>query len=212
VELDDGSQFSSSQVSSGVATPDGEEEEEESDVLEDVAAEVEDHEARTNCTQREESKDGTVSDESSEPNEKDEVVSGRSTPLQDEVSDLEDSDYASPEIVRTRLASTSISMPATAISESGDADTPAETKLDDEDDTAEPPKPKMGKAAQKRAKKAAAAATSEPPSTTHTCATCNVSFPSRTQLFQHITKNKHAAFKSVAVGGVGNAKKGKAKK
>jgi DnaJ family protein A protein 5 len=214
LDLDDGSQFGSSQVSSGVATPEVEEDEEENDVLENVAAEVEDYEARTNGTQTEAKKEGAMNDESSEPDENTDPVPGRSTsePDKEEVFDSEGSDYASPETVRTRLASTSISTPATVVSESGDADNQAETKPDDEDDTSEPAKPKMGKAAQKRAKKAAAAATSEPTATSHTCASCNASFPSRTQLFQHITKNKHAALKSMPGGGGGKANKGKAKK
>ena len=212
LDLDDGSQFSSSQVSSGVATPEVEEDEEENDDLEDVAAEVEDHEVRTNGTHSVENRESQTNDEDPDPDERDNLVPDQSPIQPQEALDSEDSDYASPETVRTRLATTSISTPATAVSQSGDADTQPETKLDDEDDTAEPAKPKMGKAAQKRAKKAAAAATAEPTQTSHTCATCNASFPSRTQLFQHITKNNHAAFKSVPTGGGGNAKKGKAKK
>ena len=213
LDLDDGSQFGSSQVSSGVATPEVEEDEEENDGLDDVAAEVEDYEASANGTQTEENKKGTMSHESSETDENEGMAPGRPNPQPDQpVSDSEDSDYASPETVRIRLASTSISTPATAVSESGDADNQAETKFDEEDDSAEPAKPKVGKAAQKRAKRAAAAATSEPTLASHTCASCNASFPSRTQLFQHITKNKHAALKSVPPGGGGNAKKGKAKK
>lgn len=213
LDLDDRSQLGSSQVSSGVATPEVEEDEEENDVFEDVAAEVEDHDARTNGTHTTDNEEETMDGENSEPDETEDNRPDRSnTPPDEESSHSEDSDYASAEAVRSRLASASISTPATAASESGEVENQVETKPEDEDDTAEPAKPKMGKAAQKRAKKAAAAATSEPTSVSHSCATCNASFPSRTQLFQHITKNKHAALKTVAGSGGGGAKKGRAKK
>jgi len=87
-------------------------------------------------------------------------------------------------------------------------------KLHSEDEPIDSPSsitaPKMGKAAQKRAKKATAAATASAGSPlnekTHTCATCHHSFPSKTQMFQHIKDYGHAALKD-AVGSKG--KKGK---
>lgn len=212
LDLDDGSQFSSSQVSSGIVTPEAQKDEEESDVVEDVAAEVEDHEARTNGREMGENNEGSMSDESSELDRKDGLVPDLSSPQQEEASDSENSDYASPETVRSRLASASISTPATAVSESGDADAQTTTTFEEEEDTPKPAKPKMGKAAQKRAKKAAAAATSEPTSASHTCATCKESFPSRTKLFKHINDDCDAALKTVATGGGSHAKKGKAKR
>jgi DnaJ family protein A protein 5 len=212
LDLDDGSQFSSS----GVATPDAEDEEEEEEVSTDVVAGVGDYDNETNGIQREPSDEEILNDEGSE---NDEDAAPHQQPSQlanEELSDSDNSDYASTETVRARLASTSMSTPATTVSETGEADEQAQPKPNEEDGTGEPAKPKMGKAAQKRAKKAAAAAEAEAevPSNNHNCATCNVSFPSRTQLFQHITKNKHAALKSVSAGtGTGGkGKKAKGKK
>jgi DnaJ family protein A protein 5 len=209
LDLDGGSQFSSS----GVATPDAEEGDEDEDVSTDVAAGVDDDNRELNGVQREEGDEDMVNGEESE---KDENAAPDQQPAQKEDEALsdpdDDSDYASAEAVRARLASASISTPASTTSEVGARDEQAQTKPDEENDTPEPAKPKMGKAAQKRAKKAAAAAEAEAPSTSHTCATCNASFPSRTQLFQHITKNKHAALKGVPAGTAGKGKKAKGKK
>lgn len=68
---------------------------------------------------------------------------------------------------------------------------------------------KIGKAAQKRAKKAAAAiaSTELATSSSHTCAGCNATFPSRTRLFQHIKDHGHAALKQSST----KSKKGKKK-
>ncbi|KAF1960239.1 hypothetical protein CC80DRAFT_544688 [Byssothecium circinans] len=70
--------------------------------------------------------------------------------------------------------------------------------------------PKLGKAAQKRAKRAAkqADAQSEDGGLNNKCLGCDVAFPSKSRLHQHLQDNpKHAALKSVA--GAKGKKKGK---
>ncbi|KAF4547713.1 DnaJ domain-containing protein 7 [Elsinoe fawcettii] len=115
---------------------------------------------------------------------------------QDEDDD-EDSDYATPEVVKDRLA------------QGVKADGTSDAGLDsDEDTTAQPVRPKLGKAAQKRAKKAAAATSNEQQDNKFNCAVCNASFPSKTRMFQHIKDFGHAALKP-ASGGGGKGKKGK---
>ncbi|KAK6443511.1 hypothetical protein LTR95_000338 [Oleoguttula sp. CCFEE 5521] len=115
--------------------------------------------------------------------------------VQEQASSDSDDDYASPEAIRARLEETQIS-----------------TADPSEDDTPSG-KPKLGKAAQKRAKKAAAAAgTTEEASKAHQCAGCNATFPSRTQLFQHIKDFGHAALKTDGTAGGSKAKKGKGKR
>ena len=208
LDLDDGSEM----VSSGVATPDLQEDD---GSIDDLAKEDQEGDERPNGIHAgdrglSDNGQGSIEAVTDEDRQQSEA---------DQASNSEDSDYASPEDVRARLASTSISTPATAsqeLDESSQIDSKPDTAdgendTDEEDASAEPAKPKMGKAAQKRAKKAAAVVVSEPPATSHTCATCNASFPSRTQLFQHITKNKHAALKNAPANGTagGKGKKGK---
>ena len=115
-----------------------------------------------------------------------------------EVSSSGDEDYASLETVQARLQSTAIDTPPT-----GESDTEGQSSS----------KPKMGKAAQKRAKKAAAAASgsSQQSDVTHKCEACNEVFPSKSKLFQHITKEGHAALKSVPAGS-SKGKKAKGKR
>lgn len=125
-------------------------------------------------------------------------LQNQSMPTEDDSGESdEDSDYASPEAVKDRLAgSRDISDPDSLKNDSG------------EDTNPQPQQPKLGKAAQKRAKKAAAAASAEQVDKKHSCAVCNAAFPSKTQLFQHIKDFNHAALKSVA-GGQAKGKKGK---
>lgn len=124
------------------------------------------------------------------------------TPPTDTEAETEDEDYASPEAIKQRLTSDPLgaSIPASK----------KDTEGDDAEGDAEPDptKPTMGKAAQKRAKKAAAAAAAEQSENKYSCATCNASFPSKTQMFQHIKDHKHAAPKTVSAG-KGKGKKGK---
>nr|POE96899.1 dnaj like subfamily c member 21 [Quercus suber] len=110
-----------------------------------------------------------------------------------------DDEYASPEKIQARLQNISLNeAPRTANSENDDDDNshPAATQ------------PKMGKAAQKRAKRAAAAASSQNQEASQTCATCQASFPSKTQLHQHIKDHGHATLKTV---GTASSAKGKKK-
>lgn len=106
-------------------------------------------------------------------------------------------------------------------SEDGDSDyaprSKAESRLSDpshvdlggDDIEAEsaPTVKKMGKAAQKHAKKAAKKAAAEQTDLKHKCAQCDATFPSRTRLFQHINKFKHAA--PVSTGAKGTKGMGK---
>ncbi|KAK3054867.1 hypothetical protein LTR09_004025 [Extremus antarcticus] len=208
-------------VSSGIATPDVEEEdgnEEEQGVINDIAAEVEDHEASEN---------GEVDDATPQQDGADDGPEEMSEQQPQEIepaSDSEDSDYASAKAVRNRLQNTTLDTPTSTVSEAGDeADAnvkpakPSEDVAHDDDDTGSGTgtgsgagKQKMGKAAQKRAKRAAATAASEQSDSTHTCATCNASFPSKTRLFQHIKDHGHAALKPADASG-GKAKKAKDK-
>lgn len=100
----------------------------------------------------------------------------------DSASDSSDSDYASTDAIKARLASSPEEAP-------------------------QMPQPKQGKAALKRAKKAAAAAAAREGSAKEfTCAVCGNAFPSKTRMFQHVKDFGHAAPKTVT-GGKG--KKGK---
>lgn len=195
-----------SQASSGMVTPDVDEEEEEQDVLDDMAAELEDQEARVNGHTTDSinvsEPVGVDEDEPVEDSGDVGTATAATSKSVDEESDSEESDYASAEAIRSRLASSSLDTPPTTLSETGDD--PAEEA------SAGPSQPKIGKAAQKRAKKAAAAAVAEESASTHKCATCNATFPSKTRLFQHIKDHGHATLKPVASGGVkGKKAKGK---
>ncbi|KAF2723401.1 DnaJ-domain-containing protein [Polychaeton citri CBS 116435] len=120
-----------------------------------------------------------------------------------ELDSGEDSDYASPDTITSRL------QPIT-IGDGSPGDTANRTP-DDEASNSDSVKPKMGKAAQKRAKRAAAAASVHPQDLSHTCVGCDAAFPSKTRLFQHIKDHpKHAALKpSIAAAGGKGKKKGK---
>lgn len=207
--------LSDSQPTSGIATPDAEDDEER-DVLDDVAAEVADHEARTNGLSNDHGQPDANEDETGESGLEDQEHGGDEEPYDatktsdqpstaepDAESNSEDSDYASPESIQARLQSTSLDTPPTTLSEDGDGATST---------ASQPAQPKMGKAAQKRAKKAAAAAAAGNPENGHKCASCNAAFPSKRQLFQHLEDHPgHAKLKVVAPAG-GKGKKGKGKR
>ncbi|GAB7353882.1 hypothetical protein MBLNU459_g4237t1 [Dothideomycetes sp. NU459] len=133
-----------------------------------------------------------------------------------EVGDSSDDEYASPETVKARLASTTLdaaSKPDTNHSGNPDKADPADDSSDSKSATAQP---KLGKAAQKRAKRAAAAAAATATSSGEQagddkfkCETCNAAFPSKTRMHQHIKDFGHAALKTVSAGGGGRGKKGK---
>jgi DnaJ homolog subfamily A member 5 len=189
-------------ISSGIATPDVDEEVEEAEVMDDIALEVEDHTAAADSNAQLNGDDGTGS-EDDEP--MDNAGKDRTSEL-DEKSESEDSDYASPETIQSRLQQTNLGTPSTTKSEPGniipeDEDGAKIESLEEPENRPAAKTPKMGKAARKRAKKAAAAAASEQPDNAYTCATCNSAFPSRTQLFQHIKDHGHAALKPASGGG-----------
>lgn len=198
---------------SGAATPDVEDEEEE--VLDDLAAEVEDHEARANGDIEDHSEKGDYKkddddndddeDDESEADEarnKDatEAAPDKSSEHSEEASNSnsEDEDYASLETIQARMTATNLD---------------SSTKEPPEEDDSQSSKPTLGKAAQKRAKKAAAAAAAgqEAEAAGHRCQVCNEEFSSRTKLFQHVEKEGHAVLKTVGGGG-GKGKKGKGKR
>jgi DnaJ family protein A protein 5 len=93
-------------------------------------------------------------------------------------SDDEDSDYASEAAITDRLGN-----PAPLNGQ------PTESS----EAASKPTEPKLGKAAQKRLKKAAKEAQASEGESMFKCAKCNASFPSKTQLFQHIKDLGHAA-------------------
>jgi DnaJ family protein A protein 5 len=108
-------------------------------------------------------------------------------------SDSQDSDYASEAAIADRLAN-----PTPLDGQ------PAEST----EDTSKPTGPKLGKAAQKRLKKAAKEAQAPEGEAKFKCAKCDAPFPSKTQLFQHISDLGHAAPVTQTKAG----KKGKGKK
>ncbi|KAF2169614.1 hypothetical protein M409DRAFT_20028 [Zasmidium cellare ATCC 36951] len=199
---------------SGVATPDVDDEEEE--VLDDLAVEVEDHEAQMNGKEDDDDEhiddlekaddddEDTGSDKDfpkdNTPDTNDAEVKEKSASQSDDPSNSEDEDedYAPRETIQARMASASLD--------------PSPKEPSEEDDS-QASKPKIGKAAQKRAKKAAAAAASgqQAEAAGHRCQVCNEEFSSRTKLFQHVELEGHAALKTVGGGG-GKWKKGKGKR
>ena len=194
-----------SEPTTGAATPLMEEEEEQ-EMLDDGAAETEDHEERVNghndtlsdnraspdepAEHSDNSTDAADKHQTAEP-EVSKAASAVASPDSDSDSDDE---YTPPEAVRQRLESASLDTPLT---------------VDTDDDASQPVKPKLGKAAQKRAKKAAATAETDNQEANHKCASCNAAFPSRTRLFQHIKDHGHAALKPAAESGGKKKKKGK---
>lgn len=208
-------------VSSGIATPDAVDDDEQ-EILDDIATDVEDREARANGKDADGERDDEQDAADSDGDDHDDapVPSTGKQPQNgdaesDSGSETSDSDYASPESVQARLQATSLDTPTTVASEAGDVEGDEDKGLNPDDSAdGRPAKPKVGKAAQKRAKKAAAAAAgagAEDSANAHTCATCNAGFPSKTRLFQHIKDFNHAALKP-ASGGGGKGKKAKGKR
>lgn len=199
-------------ISSGVATPETADDEQE--VLDDLAAEVESHEAQhtesaeqENAETVEDEGDGgnrdsdDTDEEGMEQKSKEASSPEKSAAQSEEESNSEDEDYASLSTIQARMQSSSLNeTPPTAQSEisAGDAESSQPTK-------------KIGKAAQKRAKKAAAAAAESQADAVHRCQVCNEEFPSKTKLFAHIDKEGHAALKTATSSG-GGKKKGKGKR
>lgn len=108
-----------------------------------------------------------------------------------------DDEYTSRSTLEARLNSQTTSSPTSP------PDTPADASSN---------APKVGKAALKRAKKAAKQASTDQEVAEQgiKCLGCDASFPSNTQLYNHLQQHpKHAALKSVAGGGGKGKKKGK---
>jgi DnaJ family protein A protein 5 len=121
--------------------------------------------------------------------------------------DDDDDEYASRSDIEARLNG----LASTNASTRTDTPTTTDTLLDEsvpKPDDAAPGVPKLGKAAQKRAKRAAKQAEIVDTEAPNKCTGCDATFPSKTQLHQHLQNHpKHAALKSVP-GGKGK-KKGK---
>lgn len=197
LDLDDGS--------SGAATPDADNEDEEAEVMDGIAMGSEHHGSRGG--------NGHVFDADRDglktvvTNPEDEAsTEARDASVQDEPaapdagSGSDDEDYASPETIQARLASASL--------DDTPIDTPPESTAASPDE-AQPAGKKLGKAALKRAKKAAAATTDAQPDANHKCGGCDAAFPTKTRLHQHLKDHpKHATLKPAAGGG---KKKGKGK-
>lgn len=108
----------------------------------------------------------------------------------------DDDEYASRSDIEARLASFKIDDTAT------DPTNVATPEIET------PKEPKIGKAAQKRAKKAAKQTEESLTEAKNICQGCDASFPSKTQLHQHLKDHpKHAVLKTTA--GTGKKKKGK---
>ncbi|KAK0256870.1 hypothetical protein B0A54_17036 [Friedmanniomyces endolithicus] len=197
-------------VSSGVATPDVEVDEEDK-VLEEDQVELTSAEGTNGDAASELDNDASGSEDAME-NTSDNPPS-TDTPATEpaELSDSEDEDYASVSAIQARLGSTKLSEKTT---------TPLTAAAEPQDDGITPGEPsddtqgakKMGKAAQKRAKRAAATSSESQAEANHKCVGCNAAFPTKTRLFQHLKDHSdHAALKP-GNGAGGGKKKGRGKK
>jgi len=207
-------------ASSGVATPNVQDEDEEDEMLEDVSEQLGDAHARQDGSTVDGPRQQALEDDDNEavgPNVEAEAGEDASTSEQSNDADSENEDYASVSTIQARLNAShlgnGIDTPPSTIANSA---TPSTIGVGDTDKTTEdlesdaPGGKKMGKAAQKRAKKAAAAATDDQVEAHHKCVGCNSAFPTKTRLFQHLKDHPgHAALKPGAGAGGGKKKKGK---
>ncbi|KAJ8104685.1 hypothetical protein OPT61_g10625 [Boeremia exigua] len=172
--------------SSGVLTPDGQEEY----VLMEDAVDVEDTQADIadiTATAADLDLDDVDSDVAEakphvQDTDRDDAYSAESIEAKPQAQDTDSSDdYASRSDIEARL---SLETPDTAV------------------DTPDPaPAPKIGAAAKKRAKKAAKQAETEQAASENKCSGCDAAFPSKTRLHDHLKKNPgHAALKSAPGG------------
>ncbi|KAK4611635.1 DnaJ subfamily C member 21 [Fulvia fulva] len=199
---------------SGAVTPDLEDEEQE--VLDDLAAEVEDHEDYADgasekaeddiddaafATDAEKHEVDVPKDDADQGPREDHEPSTTVPEMEanevEEASNSENEDYASMSTIQARMRSAALDTPASTVASTAASE-----------DNSGPAKPKMGKAALKRAKKAAAADAQA--AAGHKCQVCNEEFPSRTKLFQHVEEEGHAALKDAKPGNA-KGKKGKGK-
>lgn len=132
---------------------------------------------------------------------------GTETPISAESlesSDVDD-EYAPRDVVEERLVSKATDTPESKDTDDEISIATSDLKVDDST-----PAKKIGKARAKREKKLAAAAKSQP-GDVHQCSVCYNTYESRTQLFNHIRDEGHAALKQVSGGGGGGNKKKKKK-
>ncbi|KXT00817.1 hypothetical protein AC578_2972 [Pseudocercospora eumusae] len=195
-------------ISSGAVTPEVDADEEE-EILDDIAAEIDGQEVHENgaAEHSEDVNDKELSD-AAESAEYEHAASEEQKPSKpnnttsrcedDDDDDDDDDEYASREEIEARLASTSLNAP-TKTTQPSATDTP---NSEDDPCSSQPAQKKLGKAAQKRAKKAAKEQSPAPDvDAAHKCQGCDASFASKTKLFDHLKSNpKHAALKPVGTG------------
>ncbi|KEF62499.1 uncharacterized protein A1O9_00472 [Exophiala aquamarina CBS 119918] len=148
----------------------------------------------------------SLSEDDSETSEPQKQTNGKvSTPAEEaEVSSSGDDDYAPRSDVEQRLTAVVNDQLSSRLEEASLEATPTPSDLEGSS------QPKIGKAKQKRAKKAAQQVSQQ-----HTvgdsefqCLVCKVEFPSKSQLFKHIDKTKHAApLSQTKAGKAGKGKK-----
>jgi DnaJ family protein A protein 5 len=169
-----------SATTSGVATPEAEEQDDEAVEVETRVEEVSLVEAPEDITEEPDHQE----ENGAEPRPLESVE--QSEPQS------EDEDYASRAEIEARLASTTLE------------------SSDDDDTKPKQAKKKMGKAAQKRAKRAAAVATDEQAAeTTHKCSGCADEFSSRSKLFDHLKLHPEHVGPKTVPSGKGKKQKGK---
>ncbi|EOD45040.1 putative meiotically up-regulated gene 185 protein [Neofusicoccum parvum UCRNP2] len=187
--------------SSGMATPDVDEDEELLEEDQDELDVRETTEAMEDATLEEDKH----SEDEAPIKEKEATANGdKPTPSESE-DDASDEDYVPRSKLESRLAGADPS-------HKDDEDSkPNSAFVSDDDKPAGPAAPKMGKAAQKRAKKAAKQAVADQEELKFKCARCQAGFPSKTKLFDHIKDEGHAApvCQTKGAGGGGKKKKGK---
>lgn len=137
-------------------------------------------------------------------------TSGKDDATSDEDED-DDDDYAPRSDVEKRLAGENVEDLSSSLDQAALDDTPTTSDLEgsSRDGTG---LAKMGKAKLKRAKKAAAQQTPSGVETSGSefqCLACQAEFPSKTQLFKHLDKTKHAAPLGQVKGSTTRGAKGK---
>lgn len=150
--------------------------------------------------------DLSLSEDASETREPQKQTNGKvSTPGEDSdvSSSSGDDDYAPRSEVEQRLTAEVSDHLSSRLEDASLEATPTPSDLEGSS------QPKIGKAKQKRAKKAAQQASQQPTAgdSEFQCLVCKVEFPSKSQLFKHIDKTKHAA--PVSQTKAGKAGKGK---
>ncbi|KAF2705594.1 DnaJ-domain-containing protein [Pleomassaria siparia CBS 279.74] len=129
----------------------------------------------------------------------------------------EDDEYASRSAIEARLAgfvhppSSPSTVPPPPTTETDDTPSTGASTPNPTTSQPQPSGPKLGAAALKRAKKAAKVAEENASDLKFKCEMCKAGFPSKTQLFQHVRDQGHAAPVATVKGAGGGGKKGKRK-